>query len=151
MLFLPQTTVHHLWSSLLCITSFISLFSRSLSLSLFLSFHREAFKAKTTILVHHRWPPPLQTESNLGFSAIDFDFEKEIEICYGFGLWWVCYEISLYFWVLTLWVWLVIGGFSGASGFGRWLVDSVVWVGLAGGVGGANGFGGWRVRLWWCQ
>ena len=35
----------------------------------------------------------------------------------GLG-WWVCFEISLYFWVLTLWVWSVVGGFGGASGFG---------------------------------
>ena len=63
--------------------------------------------------------------SNLGFSTIDFKFEKEIEVCYGFGLWWVCCEISLYFWVLTFWVWPVIGWFGGVSV-----------------IGGANGFGG---------
>ena len=57
--------------------------------------------------------------SNLGFSTIDFEFESETEVCHGFVLWGVCCEIALYFWVLTLWVWLVIGGFSGASGFGR--------------------------------
>ena len=43
---------------------------------------------------------------------------------------------------MTLWVWPMIGGFDGASGFGQLLVGSMVWVGLAGGVGGANGFSG---------
>ena len=30
------------------------------------------------------------------------------------------------FWVLTLWVWPMIGGFDGVSGFGQLLVGSVV-------------------------
>ena len=101
----------------------------SLVLSLsppFFFFHCKASKAKTTILVHRRWPPPLQMASILGFSTIDFEFESETEVCHGFVLWGVCCEISLYFWVgdrwvrWCKWVWSMIGWFGGVSGFRQW-------------------------------
>ena len=53
----------------------------------FFFFHCEASKAKTTTSICCCGPPPLWTVSNLSFSTADFEFEKEIGVCYKFGLW----------------------------------------------------------------
>ena len=132
MLFLPQTTVHHLWSSLLCITSFISLFSHSLSLSLSL-FSPWGIQGQN----HNLSPSPLTTTTTNGVESWFLH--------YWFWFWernwdllWVWFMVGLlwnFFVFLGLdfvglasdwwvqwckWIWPMIGWFGGVSGFGRW-------------------------------
>ena len=58
-----------------------------LSLSTFFSPHCEASKAKTIASICCCGPPPPRTALNLSFSTADFEFEKEIGVCYEFSLW----------------------------------------------------------------
>ena len=66
-----------------CAPLVLSLFS----FFLFFFFHCEASKAKTTASICCHGPPPLRTVSNLSFSTTNFEFEREIGVCYEFGLW----------------------------------------------------------------